>query len=213
MKDEQTENELKQLRPAELSQAACSRLQAALHAARSEARGIAQSESDLCRTFAPVHVSSGGMTGLRGTLLSSLLSARRCREYKLWRRRVSAAAAVVLCAVMGGLIFSMVGSEKSPMAESHAVEASGSFTAIAQRRIVPCDMPPPPPPHSRPPHGRPPHHADMPPHFHGEPPMHACGCSEHDVLYHDSFLFKDTDNTVLYISVPNRSTMPFDEVI
>ena len=74
MKVEQTENALKQLRPAELSQAACSRLQAALHAARCEARGIAQSESDLSRTFVPVHVSSGGMTGLRGTLLSSLLS-------------------------------------------------------------------------------------------------------------------------------------------
>ena len=204
MNAEQSEHELHQLQPAELPQGALARLQAAVHAARHDVREAAQVEAVLREAFAPAEVALEGMPHLRGALLGAFLRVSRRRERRRWRR--CAAACVLLCAGGLALFFTMSGT--SPQCEAQQPE---EYTAIAQRRIVPCDMPPPPPHHHHfdAPHH---HHAPMPP-FYGEPHQDACGHCEYNVIYHDSILFKDTDNTVLYISVPNAGTVPFEEVI
>lgn len=211
MNAEQSEHELRQLLPAELSQVTFSRLQAAVHAARSEACEIAHAEATLRETSAPVDVTAAGMSRVRSTLLKAFLRVNRCREHRQWRRYASAAACVLLSAGLTILFLTMPCSDEVGVCPQGEAVLPEAYTAIAQRRIVPCDMPPPPPHHHHfdAPHH---HHAPIPP-FYGEPHEDACGHCEYNVIYHDSILFKDTDNTVLYISVPNAGTVPFEEVI
>lgn len=201
MKADKTDKVLKLPPPATVPAGTLVRLRHTVHAARRQAAEVARVDASLRYHWQPAPLSPVAREALRRTVHAAAVQGRRAREQRLWRCYTPIAAALIICAIAVVFFFSTPQEEAPRLAAEQApppalqvvprAEPQTELTAIAQRRIIICSAPP-----------------DVRATHENCSPYRAC-----NILYRDSILLKDSDNTVLHISVPHCGNVVMTEEV